>query len=228
MAMKDLGLLSLRGVTGGLLVGHGSQKLFGSVDGPGPEGTAQFLEGLGLRPGRPWAALAGQAEFGGGVLTLTGFLNPLGPLATVGLMATAALTQHRGKPIWATLGGAELPLINMTAAATLNLTGLGALSLDRAFHVRLPRWVAPAGLAAVGAAVAFGLRRAEDVRQQEEATAEESKAEGTDQVVEHLATTTPLPADVRDPDDVLPADVRAASGSAIVSEPPDSTPEIGG
>src|SRR2546429_321128 len=33
--MRDMGLLILRLVMGGLLVGHGSQKLFGWVSGPG-------------------------------------------------------------------------------------------------------------------------------------------------------------------------------------------------
>jgi putative oxidoreductase len=61
------------------MAGHGAQKLFGSFGGPGMEGTTGFMEMLGLQPGRPWAVLADISEFGGGVLTLLGFLNPLGP-----------------------------------------------------------------------------------------------------------------------------------------------------
>ena len=49
--MKDLGLLLLRVVSGGLLAGHGAQKLFGWSGGPGLEGTAQWLESMGLEPG---------------------------------------------------------------------------------------------------------------------------------------------------------------------------------
>ena len=39
----DLGLLLLRLVIGGLLVGHGAQKLFGAFGGHGLEGTGGFF-----------------------------------------------------------------------------------------------------------------------------------------------------------------------------------------
>jgi hypothetical protein len=58
----------VRVAQGSLMAGHGAQKLFGSFGGPGLEGTSGFMEMLGMRPGRPWAYLAGLSEFGGGVL----------------------------------------------------------------------------------------------------------------------------------------------------------------
>lgn len=156
----NVALLILRLVTGGLLAGHGAQKLFGSFGGYGLAGTAGWLESLGLRPGRPWAALAGLSEFGGGVLTAVGLLNPIGPLATMGAMLMATFKVHMGKPIWASEGGPELPLINMAAQTTVMLVGPGAYSLDRLLGIRLPRWIALPGLAAVIGAVAVGLRQA--------------------------------------------------------------------
>ena len=63
------GLLMLRLVFGGLFAVHGSQKLFGWFGGYGLSGTGTFLEGLGFRPGRLFAAADGLAEFGGGVLS---------------------------------------------------------------------------------------------------------------------------------------------------------------
>src|SRR5919205_1146500 len=70
---------------GSLMAGHGAQKLFGSFGGPGLEGTSGLMEMLGMRPGRPWAYLAGLSEFGGGVLTALGLFNPLGPLGEADL-----------------------------------------------------------------------------------------------------------------------------------------------
>ena len=48
--MTDLARLLVRLVVGGLVAGHGAQKLFGWFGGPGPEGTAGMMEQLELRP----------------------------------------------------------------------------------------------------------------------------------------------------------------------------------
>lgn len=153
--MVNLATLVLRAAIGGLMAGHGAQKLFGSFNGPGIEGTAGFMEMLGLRPGKPWAQLAGVSEFGGGVLTALGFLNPLGPLGIIGSMAMASRTAHGGKPIWITEGGAELPVTNIAAATALMLSGPGKYSVDRALGTRLPAWIGVVGLVAVVLAVMY-------------------------------------------------------------------------
>src|SRR5258708_20888345 len=66
--MSDIGLLTLRLVVGGLLAGHGSQKLFGWFKGPGLKGTAALLASMGLQPGPPWAMAASASELGGPAL----------------------------------------------------------------------------------------------------------------------------------------------------------------
>src|SRR3954468_4353897 len=103
--MTSLGLLMLRLAVGGLLAGHGAQKLFGFSGGGGPEGTAAMMSALGLQPARRWAFAAGVSELVGGGLTLLGLLTPLGPVLAIASMATASLTAHKGKPIWGTKGG---------------------------------------------------------------------------------------------------------------------------
>lgn len=139
--MRDLGVLTLRLVVGGLLAGHGAQKLFGSFGGPGHSGTAGWLESLGLRPGHVWAWMAGGGEFGGGLLTALGLGGPLGPVMVMSAMTTAAMRGHWGKPIWATSGGAELPVTNIAVGTALALSGPGRYSLDRLFGVKLPGWL---------------------------------------------------------------------------------------
>ena len=156
---RDLGVLALRMTMGGLLAGHGAQKLFGSFEGPGLEGTAGWLESMGFKPGGKWAMMAGGSEFGGGVLTALGLLHPLGPIATVGAMGVATRHAHRGKPIWVTAGGAELPVTNMAIAVALSMVGPGRYSLDHMLGIRIP-----AGLSLLAAgAVVLGMLNAEQV-----------------------------------------------------------------
>lgn len=132
-------------------MGHGAQKLFGWFGGHGLAGTAGWLESLGLRPGKPWALMAGASEFAGGALLVLGFLNPLGPIAVMAAMLTAWTTAHRGKPIWATEGGGELALTNLTVALALALSSPGAYSLDAALGINVPTVVTV--IVAVGAVV---------------------------------------------------------------------------
>ncbi|MDQ3328292.1 MAG: DoxX family protein [Chloroflexota bacterium] len=176
--MVNVGLLILRLTIGGLMAGHGAQKLFGWFGGFGVEGTGGWLESMGLRPGKPWALLAGGTEFGGGVLTALGFLNPLGPLGVIGSMAMASATAHRGKPIWVTAGGPELPVVNIAAVTAIALAGSGTYSLDEAAGTELPRWVFPAGAAAALAIVAFTVGRSAELAQTTEGETEEEPAGG--------------------------------------------------
>jgi putative oxidoreductase len=53
-------LLTLR-----LVVGHGSQKLFGWFGGYGIRGTGGWLESIGVKPGAFFATVAGLSEFVG-------------------------------------------------------------------------------------------------------------------------------------------------------------------
>ena len=149
--MTSVLLLALRAVVGGLLAGHGAQKLFGWFGGNGLEGTAGWFESLRLEPYRRWAVLGGGSEFAGGLLTVLGLLNPLGPIAATAAMLTAWLKVHLGKPIWNTAGGAELPLLNLTVLSVIALRGPGRLSLDQLFRIRLSRGF---GLLALIAALA--------------------------------------------------------------------------
>jgi putative oxidoreductase len=202
-AMKDLALLVLRLSVGGLMVGHGAQKLFGSFGGYGMQGTAGWLESLGLRPGNRWALLAGGSEFGGGALTALGLASPLGPIGVIAAMSTATTKVHWGKPIWASEGGAELPATNLAVASALMIAGPGRYSLDRLLGLRIPPALALLAAAAAAAGVAMAttqsspqLEQADDGMQAAE-TPEEAAQEDIDmletQTAAGLATAWETP-----------------------------------
>lgn len=161
--LADVGHLALRIVVGGLLAGHGAQKLFGWFGGDGLYGTSTWLASMGYAPATPWAVLSGVSEFGGGALTALGLMHPLGPIATLGSMTIATLDVHRGHPIWAGEGGAELPVTNMAAAVASALAGPGALSLDRAVGIRVPRSLVALTVAGVLAGVLIAESRTKPI-----------------------------------------------------------------
>jgi putative oxidoreductase len=151
--LSDIGLLALRGVAGGMLTGHGAQKLFGWFSGPGIEGTTEFMDSLGLEPPKPWATLAGGSEFFGGLLTTLGLFHPIGPILKLGPMLTATRQMHWKTPIWSTEGGAELPLTNIAIGVALATNDPGRLSLDYLLGFKVPKAVTLAVLAGVVAGV---------------------------------------------------------------------------
>jgi len=124
------GLIIIRLVFGLVMAAHGAQKLFGWFGGHGLAGTAGFLEMLGFRPGRMFAATAATAEFAGGLLTALGLFGPVGPALMLSVMIVAAVSVHLKNGLFAMSNGIELALLYGAAAAGLALTGPGRYSLD--------------------------------------------------------------------------------------------------
>jgi putative oxidoreductase len=127
----NVGILILRIAIGMLLVGHGTQKLFGWWGGHGRRGTGMFFSDLGHRPGVLMATVAGMSETGGGLLLGLGFLSPLGSAIAIGVMLVAAST-HVSNGLWAQDGGFELPAFYAVTAAAIACTGPGRYSIDEA------------------------------------------------------------------------------------------------
>jgi putative oxidoreductase len=142
----------LRVLIGGLFVGHGTQKLFGWFGGYGPDGTGQFFESIGLRPGRRNAMLAGASEAGGGALLAAGLFTPLAGALITGVMAQAIRSVKMDKGPFAQDGGWELEALFAAAALVFAEIGPGPVSLDHLFGTELsgPGWA----LLALGAGVA--------------------------------------------------------------------------
>lgn len=88
------GLTLLRVIVGIAFIAHGSQKLFGAFGGYGLEGTAQYMESLGLTPGYLMALMSGSAEFFGGVGLLLGLLARPAAVVVIVLLLVAIFTVH--------------------------------------------------------------------------------------------------------------------------------------
>jgi putative oxidoreductase len=107
---------------------HGTNKVFGSG---GLEGTTGWFDALGLQPAHVHARMAAATEIGAGALITLGAGNPLPSAAVVGLMATAAATDHRGKGFFVFKGGWEYTAVVAAAATALAGLGNGRWSVDQ-------------------------------------------------------------------------------------------------
>jgi putative oxidoreductase len=178
----DLAKFLTRGITGGFLAAHGTQKLLGWFNGPGFKGTMGFMSMMHLKPEKFWAMAAGASELGGGALSSLGLFYPLGPIMSIGAMGIAAGTIHSKKPIWITDGGAETPLTLAVLNAALALTGPGKFSLDRMLGIRVPRAISVLAFLAVVGSVASGIQQYHAAQAEAAAQAEnEAQASATTQ-----------------------------------------------
>ena len=152
----NTGLLVLRLVAGLGLAAHGAQKLFGWFGGKGLDGTGRFLEGLGFRPGKSFALIAGLAEFVGGMLLALGLFGPIGPALGIAVMVVAMVTVHIDNGFFVEQNGVERPLLYAAAAAAITLTGPGAHSLDAWLGLAGP-WDLQSGMIALALGILIGV-----------------------------------------------------------------------
>jgi putative oxidoreductase len=173
-----IGRLLLRLTIGGFFIGHGTQKLFGWFGGHGLEGTGQFFESLGMRPGRANALAAGTAEAGGGALLAAGLATPVAASAITATMLTAINRVHLKNGPWVSSGGYEYNAVLIAAVIALTEVGPGPLSLDSALGHEWhgPGW-ALAALAAGAAGAAAAHQYVASQSQPQPAPAEAAVAE---------------------------------------------------
>ncbi|MBP2402348.1 putative oxidoreductase MhqP [Streptomyces netropsis] len=149
----SLGLLLLRLMLGIIMVGHGTQKLFGWFNGPGIDGTAQGFGDVGYPAPRTMAVIAGLSETLGGLGLALGLLTPLAAAAVLGTMINALDVTWDGG--FFLPKGVEFTLLVALAATALALTGPGRYAVDR--YLPVLRANRPAyGVAAIALAVVAG------------------------------------------------------------------------
>ena len=113
---------------------HGYAKI---TKGGKLAGTAQWFDGMGMRPGHLHARAAAFGEIATGACITFGLLTTLGGLGLVGLMAVAYWTVHKGKGLLLTGGGYEYNLVLAAIGVALATIGAGEYSLDHAVGIDL-------------------------------------------------------------------------------------------
>jgi len=134
----DAGLdtLPLRVGAGVVFAAHGAQKLFGSFGGYGLEGTAGWMESIGLAPGLLMAAMAGSAEFFGGLLLIAGLLVRPSAFVLAITMLVAILTVHLQNGLFMSNNGFEFGLALLAISISLVFRGAGSLSADQLLNTQ--------------------------------------------------------------------------------------------
>ncbi|MEU6642421.1 DoxX family protein [Saccharomonospora sp. NPDC046836] len=130
----DFGLLVLRLALGGTMAAHGLQKLFGLFDGPGIDGFAEVLRGLGYTSQTTLLSwITGIAELGGGALLILGLFTPLGAAALLGVVANIIYAKYTlgGRFFTGEGAGFEYELMLGAMAFALLFTGSGRVAIDK-------------------------------------------------------------------------------------------------
>lgn len=146
-----LGRLLVRGLVGGLFVGHGTQKLMGWFGGGGLGGTDQLMQALDMHPPRRNSIAAGVTETAGGAALALGLATPAAAAALIGVMTTAIRKVHLANGPWVANGGWEYNAVMIGLLTALADDGPGSASLDARLGIKAtgPAW----GLAALALGV---------------------------------------------------------------------------
>lgn len=129
--------LALRLPLGIIFAAHGAQKLFGWFGGYGLQGTGQWMVSVGIEPGVLMAALAGSAEFFGGLFLIAGLLTRPAALALAFTMLVAIVSVHLGNGLFMSNNGYEFGLALLSGSIALVISGGGLVSVDRWLSTRV-------------------------------------------------------------------------------------------
>ncbi|MBD3426458.1 MAG: DoxX family membrane protein [Candidatus Omnitrophica bacterium] len=127
--MFNLSMLVLRLVLGVIFVAYGAQKLFGTFDGIGLEGTAKMVEGLGFGNAYTIALAWACIEFIGGIFLMLGILARWSALAISLTMLVRIWKINLMYGFFLQNGGVEYGLLVVGACIPLILLGGGSWSV---------------------------------------------------------------------------------------------------
>jgi putative oxidoreductase len=119
-----------------IFAAHGAQKLFGWFGGYGLEGTGGWMASIGIEPGVLMAALAGGAEFFGGLLLIVGLLVRPAAVVLAITMIVAIVAVHLQNGLFMSNNGYEFGLALLVISVGLAFRGAGSISLDRLLQAK--------------------------------------------------------------------------------------------
>jgi putative oxidoreductase len=126
------GTIPLRLAVGLVFLGHGSQKVLGSFEGPGFKAfTSGHTPFTFMRPAWFWLGAAAFSEFLGAILILLGLFTRIGAFLIGCTMLTAILGVHLPAGFFLPRGY-EYAFTLLAIVIALLISGGGALSVDRA------------------------------------------------------------------------------------------------
>lgn len=131
--MIDLAILVLRVCLGIVFVAHGAQVAFGIFSGPGINGFAQMLGGMGFKPAVFWAYLSAYTELIGGLCLVFGIFTRLAAFSILTFMLVAVLKVHWTKGFFIQSGGYEYNFVLICICLALMITGSGKFGLTKKF-----------------------------------------------------------------------------------------------
>jgi|TARA_B110000914_G_scaffold39249_1_gene32618 putative oxidoreductase len=131
-----LDTLPLRVGAGVIFAAHGAQKLFGWFGGYGLEGTGGWMASIGIEPGVLMAALAGGAEFFGGLFLIVGLLVRPAAVVLAITMVVAITAVHLQNGLFMSNNGYEFGLALLVISVGLAIRGAGSISLDRLLNAQ--------------------------------------------------------------------------------------------
>jgi putative oxidoreductase len=127
---REFGPFFIRIALGLVMIGHGSQKLFGAFGGGGLSGTAEFFNQIDIAPGLFWATIVAVVETFGGLFVLIGFLTRFASIFIGMTMFVAMTWVHLQNGFFLSSRGIEFTLVLFCMAVTLILVGPGRISVE--------------------------------------------------------------------------------------------------
>jgi putative oxidoreductase len=131
--------LPLRIGAGVIFAAHGAQKLFGWFGGYGLQGTGEWMASIGLEPGVLMAAMAGSAEFFGGLALILGLLLRPAAVVLALTMVVAIVTVHLSNGLFMANNGYEFGLALLAVSVGLAIRAAGSASVDQLLSARVAR-----------------------------------------------------------------------------------------